>query len=202
MKCKKLLLVSSLAVVFLASLTPLAMEGQGGFSSWLSINMTGVNNSYLTIGRDGVPDSQLTINQVIVIQELDDVRIYPLSCSFELLRPGDIRTTDSAFTIYNASNVTVNATISVSGDWIGMTDNWVHSDECNPGANTAGLRAVVEDGNGYSSVIVKKNEPYNCLVTNLAPGERRNFALEIYAPTEFSDYTPKENNILVTVSEA
>lgn len=176
--------------------------GQDEEGLLLTINMTGIGPSRLTIGMDGVEDSRLTINQVIIIQELTGVRVYPISCSFGLLRPGDIRATDSAFTIYNASNVTVNATISVSGDWVGVAGNWTHSDECSPGVNTAGLRAIVEDGNGHSSVIVKKNEPYNYLVIDLVPGEKCSFALEIYAPTEFSDYSPRENNILVTVSEA
>lgn len=179
-----------------------SVVGQEEEDSLLSINMTGVGPSLLTIGMSGVDDSRLTINQVIIIQELTGVRVYPISCSFGLLRPGDIRSTDSAFTIYNASNVTVNATISVSGDWIGVSSNWTHSDECSPGVNTAGLRAIVEDGNGHTSIIVKKNEPYNNLVINLMPGQRVRFALEIYAPTEFSDYSPKDNDILVTVSEA
>jgi len=190
-------------IVLIAAIMPLAVQAQGGFESWRSINMTGVDNSYLTIGMDGVGNSSLTINSVIVIHELTGIRVYPISCSFGLLRPGDIRSTDYAFTLYNASNVTANVTIAVAGDWAGATGNWTHSDTCTPGVDTAGLIAKVEDGNGsHTEVIVKKTEPYNYLANNLTPGSSVDFALEIHAPIQFTDYSPKENTIYVTVSEA
>jgi hypothetical protein len=176
-------------------------SGQEDEDSLLSINMTGVGPSLLTIGMDGVGDSRLTINQVIVIQEPTGAHVYPISCSFGLTRPGDIRATESAFTILNAGNTTMNVTIAVSGDWYGST-NWTHSDDCIPGVDVAGLIAIVEDGNGHSAVIVKKTEPYNNLVADLEPDDTCTFALEFYAPTEFTDYTQKSNRIFIEVSEA
>ena len=196
---KKVLIVGALAV--LLSLTPFIASAQGGFESWRSINMTGVSNSYLTIGMDGVEESYLTINTVIVVYNLTGIHVYPLKCDFGLLRPGDIRATDPAFTLYNASNVSANVTIAVSGDWVGTGGNWTHSDTCLPGVDTVGLLAIVEDGNGYTTVIVKKAEPYNYLATNLTAGSSVDFALEIYAPTQFSEYSIKENAIFITVSE-
>ena len=191
-----------LALVVLIVFTPLVAQAQGGFGAWRSVNMTGVSNSYLTIGMDGVEDSRLIINSVVVIKELTGIRVYPIDCSFGLLRPGDIRTTDYAFTLYNASNVTANVTIAVASDWIGG-NGWTHSDTCILGVDTAGLIAKVEDGNGsHSEVIVKKDEPHNYLANNLTPSNGVDFALEIHAPTQFTDYSPKENTIYVTVSEA
>jgi len=192
--------LTTLLVVATTLVGTMAVHAQGGFQSWRSVNMTGVNSSYLSIGMDGVDDSWLTVNSVIVIQELTGVRVYPISCDFGLLRPGDIRATDPAFTLYNASNASANVTIGVSGDWHGPTGNWTHSDDCLPGVDTAGLIAIVEDGNGYTTVVVKKVEPHNYLATDFTPGSSIDFALEIYAPTEFSDYSLKENTIFVTVS--
>lgn len=194
----KYLAVLVVAIILISSM-PLVASGQGGYESWRSVNMTGVSDSYLVIGMDGVEDSRLLINSAIVVYNLTGLRVYPIKCDFGLLRPGDIRATPSAFTILNASNVSINATITVSGDWVGTGGNWTHSDTCLPGVDTAGLIAIVEDGNGHSSVIVKKNEPYNYLVANLAPGDDCNFALEIYAPTQFTDHSPKANTILVSV---
>jgi len=195
------ILAGLIATALLICLMPVFVSGQGGFESWRSINMTGASNSYLTIGMDGVEDSYLTVNSVIVIPEITGIHVYPINCSFGLLRPNDIRATDPAFTLYNASNVTANVTIAVSGDWVGATGNWTHSDTCLPGVDTAGLLAIVEDGNGHTTVVVKKNEPYNYLATNLTPGSSVDFALEIYAPAEFSEYSVKENTIFITVSE-
>jgi len=194
-------LVLVLAAVILLT-SAVTVQAQGGFDSLRSVNMTDVSDSCLTIGMDGVGNSSLTINSVIVIPELTGIRVYPISCSFGLLRPGDIRSTDYAFTLYNASNVTANITIAVAGDWHGVT-NWTHSDTCTPGVNTAGLIAKVEDENGsHTEVIVKKVEPYNYLANNLTPGSTVDFALEIHAPTQFTDYSPKKNTIYITVSEA
>jgi len=168
--------------------------------SYLSINSTtATNTSLLTIGMAGVGDSRLNINTVVV--EITDANIYPIICDFGLSRPGDIRLTDTAFTIHNSGGTTVDVAIYVTGDWTGAT-NWTHSDECMPGVNTAGLRAIVEDGNGHTSIIVKKSEPYNYIATDLAPGEDCDFALELYAPTAFGDYTQKTNGIYIEVSES
>lgn len=167
--------------------------------SLLTINMTGMDDSLLTIGREGIGDSQLIINTVVV--EITDADIYPIICDFGLSRPEDIRLTDTSFTIRNSGETTIDVAIYVTGDWMGAT-NWTHSDECMPGVNTAGLRAIVEDGTGHTSIIVKKSEPYNYIVTDLAPSGDCNFALEFYAPTTFGDYTQKTNGIYIEASEA
>lgn len=199
---KKIWLSILLVIILSIGLSFGSAVGQEEEDSLLTINMTGVGPSLLTIGMSGVDDSRLTINQIIVIHELEGLHVYPISCSFGLTRPGDIRATEKEFTLLNASNVTINATIAVSGDWFGPTGNWTHSDDCTPGVDIAGLIAVVEDGNGHTAVIVKKTEPYNYLATNLAPGDTCDFALEFYAPIEFSDHSQKSNTIFVEVSEA
>ena len=187
--------------ILLVSLIPGLVSGQGGHDSWQSINMTGVDDSYLVIGMQGVSDSRLIIESSIVVYNLTGLHVYPIDCNFGLLRPEDIRYTGTAFTILNASNVSMNVTIGVSNDWIGGI-NWTHSDDCLPGVDTVGLIAVVEDGSGHRTIIVKKTEPYNYLVTNLVPDSTVDFGLQIYAPTQFSDYRPKSNTVFVSVEEA
>ena len=188
-------------VGLLCSLAPLIAGAQGGHDSWQSINMTGVDDSYLVIGMQGGSDSRLIIESSIVVYNLTGLHVYPVNCSFGLLRPGDIRYTGTAFTILNASNVSMNVTIGVSNDWIGGI-NWTHSDDCLPGVDTVGLIAVVEDGSGHRTVIVRKTEGYNYLVANLEPDDTIDFGLQIYAPTQFSDYRPKSNTVFVSVEEA
>lgn len=198
---KTSLLVGLLVLLILISLVSSLVAAEEAQETFSSINMTGVNASFLTIGMQGVANSTLSLNTTIIEIGLTGVRVYPVSCSFGLLRPGDIRTTGFDFAIYNASNASANVTIAVSSDW-GGSSNWTHSDDCIPGTDVAGLVAIVEDDNGHTSVIVRKTEPYNYLATDLAVGEIRRFALELYAPTEFSDYSSaKRNSIFITVED-
>lgn len=199
-------LVKVLAFMILASVLTLATisaptHAQELPDTRLVVNMTGVNQSVYVINRSGVGDSRYVISTTIIEIGLHDVTIYPISINFGTLRANDIRQSDNTFTVYNAGAVTVDVTIGVTGDWRGATGNWTHSDECEVGENTAGLRAIVEDGNGHTSIIVKKTEPYNYLVTGLETGERVTFALEIYAPTAINDYSHKYNGIFIETSE-
>ena len=58
---KKHLIIGLLVVITLISIMSLLVAGQGGFSSWRSINMTGVSNSYLILDRQGVLSSHFVI---------------------------------------------------------------------------------------------------------------------------------------------
>jgi len=208
---KEIFIILSLAVIIAMAATafPLHIEQNSPDNAIIRIG-TGTGAYYLTIGSSvSAADADYTCDGAnddvqfqAALDALTDIRVYPISCSFGLLRPGDIQSTDYAFTLYNASNVTASVTIAVAGDWHGVT-NWTHSDTCTPGVNTAGLIAKVEDDNGsHTEVIVKKVEPYNYLANNLTPGSTIDFALEIHAPTQFTDYSPKKNTIYITVSEA
>jgi len=164
------------------------------------VNMTGVGESRFVVERSGVGDSRLVASTVVIEIGLRGLVVYPVSVNFGLLRANDIRATDYDFTIYNAGTTALNVTIGVTGDWIGATGNWIHSDECEVGESTAGLRAIIEDGDDdHTSIIVRKTEPYNYLATNLLPSETLSFALEIYAPTAIEDYSVKENGIFVAI---
>lgn len=198
---KKLILNVALAamIVLLAMFGP-GVAAQGQTESLFIVGMTGVDDSFLVIGSN-VSDSFLIINSAITEIQLTGVRIYPISCSFGLIRPSDIRYTGLAFELYNASNLTMDVTIAVSGDWHGAS-NWTHSDSCQPGVDLVGLVAIVQTGGSHVAVIVKKTQPYNYIATDLAPGQRCAFGLQMYAPTEFSDYSKKYNNIFITTEES
>lgn len=183
------------AIVALALTGPVAAQDDIP-DSFYSINMTGVSDSFLVIGSN-VTDSLLIINTSVVEIQLTGVRVYPINCSFGLLRPGDIRTTGMAFELYNATNFTMDVTIAVSGDWYGAT-NWTHSDSCIPGVDIVGLVAIIQNNGSHTAVIVRKSSPYNELIAGLAPGQRCAFGLQIYAPTQFSDYSKKYNSIFIT----
>ena len=189
--------IGLLVAVLLLGLAVHSAIASDSTDSLISINMTGLNASLLTIGTQNVTNSRLTIASEPVVIELTGVRVYPITCSFGLLRPGDIRSTGIAFTILNATNTTYNVTIGVSGDWAG-THNWTHSDDCIPGVDIVGLVAIVEDGSGHTAVIVRKTERYNYLVADVAPGEHYNFGLVIYAPTAFTEYSRKTNTIFIS----
>jgi len=199
---KKVLGIAIVVAVYLVSTTAPVAFGQEVTESRLVLNSTGTGESLFVIGRSGVGDSRLVLNTVVIEVGLSGVHVYPIECHFGLLRAGDIRATDCVFTVHNAGYVSLNVTIGVSGDWEGATGSWTHSDECSQEQNTAGLRAVVEDGNDHTSIIVRKTEPYNYLVTNLAPDEVARFGLELYLPDSIDDYSEKSNGIFITVSEA
>lgn len=193
----KRIILLLLLVVCVLSIIPQLVSAQGGFQSWRSINMTGVDNSYLIIGMEGVNSSHPVIEQVIVLPILTGVRIYPISCDFGLLRPGDVKYTGLAFEILNATNLTQNVTIGVQGDWAGST-NWTHSDDCIPGVDTAAMVVIVQGSSSLTAITVRKSEPYNYMVTGLAPDQTLAFGLQLYAPTSFTEYSTKRNAIFIT----
>jgi len=200
----KLKIALSLAVlaciVLLVALSPLALA-QSGTETRLVVNMTGVDQSRYIVDRSGVDDSRYVISTTVIEIGLRGVVVYPVSVDFGLLRANDIKASDSVFTVYNAGAVAINVTIGVTGDWRGATGSWTHSDDCEAGENTAGLRAIVEDEADTTSIIVKKTAPYNRLVTNLEAGGTVNFALEIYAPTAINSYSHKYNGIFIAIDE-
>ena len=177
---------------------PIAL-GQEDPETRYVVNMTGVAESRYVMERDGVAESRYVIETEVIEIGLRGVVVYPVSVNFGLLRAYDIKASDRVFTVYNAGAVALNISIAVTGDWTGATGDWTHSDECERGESTAGLRAIVEDGTDTTSIIVKKTEPYNRLVTNLQAGAAVSFALEIYAPTAINDYSHKYNGIFVQV---
>ena len=201
-KVKRLLPIVILActTLVLFVVAPLALA-QDETETRYVVNMTGVDQSRYVIDRSGVDDSRYVINTEVIEIGLRGVVVYPVSVDFGLLRANDVKSSDSVFTVYNAGSTALNVTIGVTGDWQGATGSWTHSDECEVGENTAGLRAIVEDGTDTTSIIVKKTAPYNRLVTNLEAGGTVSFALEIYAPTAMNSNCHKYNGIFIAIDE-
>jgi len=193
---KNLILILLVVALLFVSLAQLVAASEVPISLY-SINMTATNTSLLTIGMAGMNTSQLLVNTSNVIIELTGVHVYPISCDFGLLRPGDVKYTGLAFEILNATNTTLDVSIAVRGDWAGST-NWTHSDDCIPGVDTAGMVAIVQGSTSLTAVIVRKSDPYNDIVTGLDPDQTLSFGLQLYAPTSFTEYSTKTNAIFVT----
>ena len=197
----KALLIAALVITMIAIAPGSLVLAQNFTDSHLAINMTGVNASYLVIGQGGVVNSSRVIATTLVEIELTGVRMYPISCDFGLLRPGDVKYTGLAFEILNATNLTLDVTIGVTGDWAGST-NWTHSDDCIPGVDIAGMIAIVQGASSHTAIIVKKTAPYNYIVAGLAPRQTITFGLQLYAPTSFTEWSRKANAIFITTEES
>ena len=198
---KDRLLVIALVLMLIGTILPAPSVLAQDVDSYFSVNMTGMNTSYLVIGQGGVTNSSLVIRTTLVEIQLTGVRMYPISCDFGLLRPGDVKSTGIAFEILNATNLTLNVAIAVQGDW-GGTINWTHSDDCTPGVDTAGMIAIVQGASSHTAVVVRKTAPYNNIVTALEPGQTCAFGLQLYAPTSFTDFSRKSNSIFITTGES
>jgi hypothetical protein len=104
-----------------------------------------------------------------------------------------------AFRVWNHSGFAVNITISGT-DMIGGAA-WTLSDTATAGTDIFGLKAGRSGTNDYA-VIVKKNAPYNILVSNLASGSSQQWGLKLFAPTEFSDEVTKTGTVTLTATAA
>lgn len=100
------------------------------------------------------------------------------------------------WTVWNNSGFAINITIQAT-DMTGGTA-WTLSDTATPGINTYGLNAGVFGGS-YST-IVKKNPPYNTLISNLAAGASRQWGLQLLTPTDFSDTVQKTATVTLTAT--
>jgi len=103
------------------------------------------------------------------------------------------------FTVTNDSAVSVNITIGGS-DMTSSGDTWTLSDDASVGPNTYGLRAGL-DGDGSYAIIVKKNGPYEPLVSNLASMDIQKWGLELLSPTSFSDGALKSGTVTLTATQ-
>lgn len=102
------------------------------------------------------------------------------------------------FTVTN--NGTCSVTITIGGtDMIGDFP-WTLDNDGNPGPGIYGLWAGLE-GASYN-VTVKKDSPYNTLVSNLAASANQSWGLKLYAPTEFSGGGEVSGNVTLTIAQA
>jgi hypothetical protein len=102
------------------------------------------------------------------------------------------------FSVTNNSGVAINITISGVDMTGGIT--WTLADDGSPGTNICGLKAGLEGGS--YDIIVKKNAPYNTLVSGLAGSATQKWGLKLYVPTSFSDGVQKIGTITLTATVA
>ena len=129
-----------------------------------------------TIDRQGIPTS-------------------PISYDFGSLGVNTTKETGLAyFTVKNNASAAINIYIKGT-DMVGGTA-WALSDNAIPGFNIYGLKVGLS---GDYTIVVKKNSPYNLLVSSLASGASQSWGLKIWAPTEFSDGVAKTCTVTLWV---
>ena len=102
------------------------------------------------------------------------------------------------FTVTNNSAYPVNITIGGSDMTGGAT--WILADDAAPGEDIYGLKAGLAGGS--YNVTVRKNSPYNTLVSNLASLGTQQWGLEFLSPTSFSDGAQKSGIVTLTATQA
>ncbi len=144
--------------------------------------------------------SLIVIGVPVLKVNAQDISNSPDNYPFGTLSEGSITATGQThFTVTNNSTYSVNITIGGS-DMTGG-DTWTLSDNATVGPNTYGLRAGLEEVGSYT-IIVKRNGPYNFLVSDLAsPGTQR-WGLELLSPTSFSDGVQKSGIVTLTATQA
>lgn len=126
-----------------------------------------------------------------------DITNLPASWDFGSVAEGSsAQTALDEFTVTNDSDFAINITISGS-DMTGGTA-WTLSDTGEPGDNIYGLWVGLSGGD--YTIIVKKNSPYNALVTGLAASGTQDWGLKLLAPTTFSDGVQKTGIVTLTAT--
>ena len=113
-----------------------------------------------------------------------DITNLPTDQNFGIVSGGDTPETGlTYFTITNNSGAAI--TIYISGtDAVGGTTHTL-SDTATPGHNIFGLKAGLEGGD--YTVVVKKTESFNTLVTGLANEATQRWGLKLYTPTTYTN---------------
>jgi hypothetical protein len=101
------------------------------------------------------------------------------------------------FTVTNNSGGAVDITISGT-DMAGGGYTWTLSDTATAGDMTFGLKAGLSGGD--YTIIVKKNSPFNALVSGLADEGTQDWGLKLYTPTLYDDGYTKTGTVTITAT--
>ena len=129
-----------------------------------------------------------------------DITNTPSSWSVNSGTPVDTSSTYTTglthFQITNNSGGAVD--ISIQGTDMTGGNTWTLSDTATPGSMTYGLKAGLSGGD--YTIIVKKNSPYNDLVTSLADSGTQQWGLKLYTPTVHTDGALKSMTTTITAT--
>jgi len=121
-----------------------------------------------------------------------DIGNLPIEVDFGLVSESSTSETGlTHFTVTNNSGGPVTIIIQAI-DFTGGS-GWTLSDTATPGVDTVGLKAGLEGGD--YTIIVKKTESYNILVSGLADGITQKWGLKLYTATEHSDGVQKSTTV-------
>ena len=124
-----------------------------------------------------------------------DITNLPIELDFGIVGVSSTSETGlTHFSVTNNSGAPVTITIRAT-DFAGG-NGWTLSDTATPGVDTVGLKAGLE-GSDYT-IIVKKTETFNVLVSGLADGVTQKWGLKLYTATEHSDGVEKSTTVTLT----
>jgi len=128
-----------------------------------------------------------------------DISNAPDTYPFGVLAEGaTANTTLTYFMVIN--NSSFNVTITIGGtDMIGDFP-WILSNDGSASATEYGLKAGLEGGS--YNITVKKNGPYNTLISNLAASANQSWGLKLYAPTSFTGGGQVSGNVTLTAAQS
>lgn len=146
-----------------------------------------------------MPNYGVTCNSVLcniaVCNAQVNIGESPTSYGFGTLGVGAAPSTGlDYFTITNNSGFAID--VLISGTDMSGGNGWVLADDGSPGSDIFGMLAGLE-GDAYN-IIVKKNTPYNTLVSDMPTDSTQKWGLKFYAPTEFSDGVAKSGTVTLT----
>jgi len=193
MKLKSLrpLLIVLVLVIALSAITSMQVSGEGVIGLLSTKSVIGNVSSQQAVSMQGVPNSWIYICRWCMPNA-------PVSYNFGTLNQGSTAVTGLAhFTVQNYGEGAIDVSISAV-DMTGVGTDWTLSDTAIAGVDTYGLKAGLS-GDDYN-IIVKKNSPYNTLVTGLPAAGSQDWGLKIWAPTTFSDWNDKFGNVTLTAS--
>lgn len=127
-----------------------------------------------------------------------DISNAPDNYNFGSVSQGDTPATGlTNFTVTNNSSAAID--ITISGTDMTGGEPWILDDDGNAGENIYGLKAGLEAGD--YTIVVKKNSPYNPLVSGLAAsGGTQKWGLKLYVPASFSDEVEKTGTVTLTAT--
>lgn len=102
------------------------------------------------------------------------------------------------FTVTNSSGFAVNITIHGT-DLTGGT-TWTLSDDGGADVNIVGLMTGLDDGDDNYDIVIRKNAPYNVLVSGLAGGGgTQDWGMQMFVPTDYADESDgKSGTVTIT----
>lgn len=189
MDCRSLagILLIAAALILVPAIT--LGSGIDGYVSHVTVQRT-TDDTLLWVERSGVSDSLLWVCRW-------GIPTSPESFDFGYLSADETSATGlTYFTVTNYGEEAID--IAIKGTDLEGSLTWTLSDDGNNGTDIYALLAGL-DGGSYN-IVVKKNSPYNDLVSSLGAGSSQDWGLQIEAPVNIDEGSEKTATVSLVVS--